>query len=113
MGGLHPHTPSPKPYARGSGFGSPLFSSGEAFSLGGMDFLNSALAWFQRSPWLVSCVLVILAGMLMAGAFRLWGSRQRRRASALLRNAQAQARFDPMVTVYDPRPYRRRRNSKQ
>ena len=111
MGGLHPHTPSPNPYARGYGIGSPLLSSEEAFSLYGMDF--EALAeLFLESPWLVSAGLAILAGTLMVLLFRLAGSR-RRKAWALLRPPKDQARFEPLSTVYDPRPYRRRRETKK
>lgn len=80
-------------------------------SLGGMDF--EALAeLFLLHPWLVSGGMVILAGMATALARRLWGLR-RRRASALLRAAPDQRRFDPLSTVYDPRPYRQRREAKK
>lgn len=113
MGGMRPHAPSPKPSARGYGLGSPLFSSAEAFSLGGMDFLSSGLAWFQRSPWLVSCALVILAAALMGAVIRLSGSKRRMASVRLLRTPREQKRFDPMGTVYDPRPYRRRRTSRK
>lgn len=75
-----------------------------------MDLANWAVAMFQRYPWGVSGVLVLLVGILLGGAIRLWGLWAARRSKRpLLRSAQEQARFQPVRTVYQPKEFRGQR----
>lgn len=77
-------------------------------SFGAMNLTKWAVDLFQQHPWAVSFGLVILATALTGYMQRLWSSRRRRKASAVrLRNAEEQAHFEPVKTVYAPRGYRR------
>ena len=60
-------------------------------------------------PFLVLCVLVILAGALKAGANLRAGFRSRRGTVLRLRTTEEQQRFDPLRAKYCPKGYRKPR----
>ena len=74
-----------------------------------MDSITTTARWLTQHPFLVLCVLVILAAALKAGASLRAGFRSRRARGLRLRPAQEQAHFDPVRAVYSPKGYRKPR----